>query len=141
MESINLPLVHSFFREYVSVSAAVVFALVVGLVLLKQTIFKPSIPSIHIPLPVQAQPKWKGQVLQNPTITGPDTTSIQCYCPATGQLIDTVKAATKQDVDIAIQKAKTAQLKWCRTSFKERAIVLQVLLKFILEHQGSGNSI
>ena len=97
----------------------------------------PSIPKIDVPLPRQAQPGWTGESLSNPSIQGPDHTMIQCYCPATGQLIDTVVAATSADVDVAIDKAKTAQLKWRQTTFSERALVLKVLLKFILEHQGA----
>jgi hypothetical protein len=116
--------------------AAIAFALVIGLVLLKHTIFRAPIPSIHIPLPPQAESHWKGETLTTPSITCPDPSLIQCYCPATGQLLDRVRAATEQDVDVAIQKAKIAQLKWSRTSFQERTRVLRVLLKFILDHQG-----
>lgn len=102
--------------------------------------FGPSIPKISVPLPAQAQPDWKGEVLQNPCIQGQDPSLIQCYCPATGQLIGTVKAATTTDVDNAIEKAKAAQLKWRETTFKQRALVLRTLLKFILENQGTLNS-
>lgn len=94
------------------------------------------IPKIQIPLPSQAQPGWTGKVLSNPSIRSKDPSLIQCYCPATGQLIDTVRAATTDDVDQAIEKVKAAQLKWRRTTFKERALVLKTLLKFILENQG-----
>ena len=96
----------------------------------------PSIPKISVPLPTQAQPGWTGEVLQDPSIQGRDPSFIQCYCPATGQLIGAVKAASATDVDLAIQKAQAAQLKWRETTFKQRALVLQTLLKFILENQG-----
>ena len=96
----------------------------------------PTIPKITLPLPPQARLGWRGDILQNPSIRGKDPNTIQCYCPATGQLIDTVKEATVADVDLAIQKAKAAQQKWRGTSFKQRALVLKTLLKFILENQG-----
>ena len=101
-----------------------------------QSLLSPTIPKISVPLPRQAQPGWKGETLSHPSIRGQDSSVIQCYCPATGQLIDTVKAATIADVDTAIEKAKAAQLKWRQTTFKQRALVLKTLLKFILENQG-----
>jgi len=70
--------------------------------------FTPAIPKIDVPLPRQAQAGWTGESLSNPSIQGPDPSKIQCYCPATGQLIDTVVAATSADVDLAIQKAAAA---------------------------------
>jgi hypothetical protein len=101
-----------------------------------QSLLSPAIPKINVPLPRQAQPGWKGEILSNPSIRGQDSSVIQCYCPATGQLIDTVKAATIADVDTAIEKSKAAQVKWRQTTFKQRALVLKTLLKFILENQG-----
>lgn len=91
---------------------------------------------INVCLPEQAQPSWTGEVLSDPTIYAKDPSVIQCYCPATGQLIDTVKAATVEDVNTAIEKAKTAQQKWAKTTFRQRALVLKTLLRFILENQG-----
>jgi delta 1-pyrroline-5-carboxylate dehydrogenase len=98
------------------------------------------IPKINVSLPAQAQQGWTGEVLSKPSIQGRDPSIIQCYCPATGQLLDTVNAATKLDVDIAIEKAKAAQLKWRNTTFKQRTLVLQTLLKFILDNQGTGST-
>ena len=98
-------------------------------------IFKPSVPTISVPLPPQAQRGWSGPVLEEPSIFGKDPSVVQCYCPATGQLIGTVKLATPADVDAAIARSKAAQLKWRNTTFKQRAQVLRTLLKFILDHQ------
>lgn len=95
------------------------------------------IPKIGVPLPAQVQIGWTGEVLSKPSIQGKDPSVIQCYCPATGQLLDTIEGAKIVDVDIAIEKAKAAQLKWRNTTFKQRRLVLQTLLKFILEHQGN----
>jgi hypothetical protein len=94
------------------------------------------VPQTHVPAPVQARPGWTGKTLSNPSIYTSDPSVIQCYCPATGQLIDTIRAATKKDVDVAIERATAAQLKWRTTTFKQRVLVLKTLLKFILENQG-----
>jgi hypothetical protein len=99
-------------------------------------LLSPAIPKIDIPLPRQVQPGWTGETLPNSSIQSPDPSKIQCYCPATGQLIDTVIAATSADVDLAIAKAKVAQFKWRQTTFSQRALVLKTILKFVLEHQG-----
>lgn len=138
IDSIDWHYVQTLLHEYQP--ALLGFVLTLGfLILLERTIFTPSTPSIRVPLPSQAEPGWNGQVLPNPSIIGTDPSTIQCYCPATGQLIDTIKTASTKEVDIAIEKAKAAQLKWRRTSFKQRARVLRTLLKFILEHQGKPN--
>jgi Aldehyde dehydrogenase family len=115
--------------------ALVAIAIAVGFVSVRW-LRQPKIPAIRVPLPAQAQPGWTGQVLSSPSIYTKDRSVIQCYCPATGQLIGTIKAATARDVDVAIENAKAAQVKWRATSFKQRELVLQTLLKFILEHQG-----
>jgi len=122
-------------QTYQSVVTMILITALVGYFSL-QYLLSPPIPKINVPLPRQAQPGWKGKVLSTPSIRGQDSSVIQCYCPATGQLIDTVKAATIADVDTAIEKAKAAQLKWRQTTFKQRALVLKTLLKFILENQG-----
>ena len=116
------------------------FLVFVGTILLGcfslKAILSPTIPTVKVPLPPQAQKGWTGTTLDQPSIQGEDPAVIQCYCPATAQLIDTIKAATIDDVDTAIDKAKAAQLKWRRTSFKQRVLVLKALLKFIVENQG-----
>src|SRR5579859_2508054 len=109
------------------------------LVLVSRSVFGggQAIPRIHVPLPEQARKGWTGKTLSHPSIHGDDPTVIQCYCPATGQLIDSVRAATTLAVDDAIDKAQKAQLKWRTTTFKERKLVLKTLLKFCLENQGT----
>jgi delta 1-pyrroline-5-carboxylate dehydrogenase len=102
-----------------------------GLLLMR----KPHVPAISVPLPVAARPGWSSTVLESSSILGEDPSLIQCFCPATGQLISSVNLATTADVDAAIRKARSAQLQWRSTSFKQRAHVLRTLLKFILEHQ------
>jgi hypothetical protein len=110
----------------------IVFAYFSAKLLLAQTI-----PNVSVPVPQQAQHGWTGPELERPSIQGKDPSLIQCYCPATAQLIDTIKAATADDVNAAIDKAKAAQLKWRTTTFTQRTLVMKTLLKFILENQGS----
>ena len=100
-------------------------------------IWRNAVPKICVPLPHAAQFGWSGKVLSNPSIMAEDPSLIQCYCPATGQLIDTIPAATTADIDVAIRNAKRAQLQWRQTTFKQRKLVLKTILKFILENQGS----
>lgn len=52
---------------------------------------------------------------------------IEVYNPATNELIDTVPSLTKEDVDMAIDYAKTHQKDWEQKSVVERC---EVLLKF-----------
>ena len=123
------------FIRHMQLVFAVAVAVLVGYLTVQWIQTAPT-PRINVPLPKQAQPGWTGDVLSEPTIYSEDPSVIRCYCPATGQLIDTVKTATKEDVDIAVEKAKAAQAKWRKTTFKQRALVLKTLLKFILENQG-----
>ncbi|KAL4898649.1 Aldehyde/histidinol dehydrogenase [Aspergillus ambiguus] len=61
---------------------------------------------------------------------------IMSYCPADGRVLGSgIKPATPDDVDRAVQAAKTAQIEWSKTSFTERRKVLKTLLKYVLEHQ------
>lgn len=61
----------------------------------------------------------------------PGSNKIQCYCPATGELLDAIEPATERDVDDAVERAKAAQEKWRQTSFAERRRVLKTLLKCV----------
>ncbi|KAK8216064.1 Aldehyde/histidinol dehydrogenase [Phyllosticta capitalensis] len=85
--------------------------------------------------PEQCAPGWKGEVVREPGLRIPGSNKIQCYCPATGELLDAIEPATERDVDDAVERAKAAQEKWRQTSFAERRRVLKTLLKFILENQ------
>jgi delta 1-pyrroline-5-carboxylate dehydrogenase len=134
-KDLDISAVVQFIEGHQGVLSLILVTLIVG-VFSFRLFLKPSVPTVRVALPTQAQPGWTGKVLSNPSIYGKDPSIIQCYCPATGQLIDTLKAATTQDVDIAIEKAKQAQLKWRSTTFEQRKLVLRTLLKFILENQG-----
>lgn len=61
---------------------------------------------------------------------------IMSYCPADGRVLGSgIRPATPEDVDRAVQAAKTAQIEWSKTTFAERRKVLKTLLKYVLEHQ------
>jgi len=87
--------------------------------------------------PDQCKPGWSGRILDDLTIKVPGSTAIQCYAPATGQLLGLVNPSTPDGIDRAIAKAADAQVQWARTSFSERRRVLRTLLKFVLNDQES----
>ncbi|KAK8166442.1 Aldehyde/histidinol dehydrogenase [Phyllosticta citrichinensis] len=89
----------------------------------------------RVRVPEQCAPGWKGEVVREPGLRVKDSNKIQCYCPATGELLDTIEPAMERDIDNAVERAKAAQEKWRQTSFTERRKVLKSLLKFILENQ------
>lgn len=64
-----------------------------------------------------------------------DPSTIICYDPATGYLIDKIPAPTVADVNEALDRARLAQEKWAKTTFDQRRAVLNSLLAFVLEHQ------
>ncbi|KAF2666263.1 Aldedh-domain-containing protein [Microthyrium microscopicum] len=87
--------------------------------------------------PEQCKSGWQGTTIEQPSIQLRDSSAIQCYCPATGQLLGLVNPATKEGIDRAIIKASEAQKQWAATSFSDRRKVLKTLLKFVLSHQDS----
>ena len=65
----------------------------------------------------------------------PGSSAIQCYAPATGQLLGLVNPSTPAGIDRAIEQAHSAQQKWARTTFSQRCDVLRRLLAFVLQNQ------
>ncbi|KAL8818977.1 MAG: hypothetical protein Q9223_002497 [Gallowayella weberi] len=88
-----------------------------------------------VPLPVQCKPGWTGRTLEDPSIKIPGSSAIQCYNPATGQLLGQVNPATPDGIDRAVARATDAQKEWAKTTFKQRRKVLRTILKYILDHQ------
>lgn len=89
--------------------------------------------SISIPAPPQARAGWSGTVLTNPTVRDtkkPDT--IFCYDPATAYLIAEITADTPTTIAQKIAKAKTAQLKWRKSSFALRRKALRTMQKWVV---------
>ncbi|KAH8730661.1 Aldehyde/histidinol dehydrogenase [Phaeosphaeriaceae sp. PMI808] len=85
--------------------------------------------------PKQAEPGWKGEVLETTSIKVSGSSLIQCYAPATGQSLGRINPSTAEGIDRAIAKAKAAQVQWAQASFIQRRKVLKTMLKFILENQ------
>ncbi|KAL8810362.1 MAG: hypothetical protein Q9200_002642 [Gallowayella weberi] len=84
-----------------------------------------------VPLPVQCKPGWTGRTLEDPSIKIPGSSAIQCYNPATGQLLGQVNPATPDGIDRAVARATDAQKEWAKTTFKQRRKVLRTILKYV----------
>lgn len=85
--------------------------------------------------PAQCQPGWRGKLVEEPVIRISGSTAIQCYAPATGELLGYVNPVTPDGVDRAIAKASEAQLVWCSSTFARRRRVLKTVLNFLLDNQ------
>jgi delta 1-pyrroline-5-carboxylate dehydrogenase len=59
------------------------------------------------------------------------SSGIQCHCPATGRLLETIKPSTADDIDRAVASAAEAQTIWKNTTFAARRKVLRTLLKSV----------
>ncbi|KAG1491329.1 hypothetical protein G6F47_011132 [Rhizopus delemar] len=89
-----------------------------------------------VTVPETANPRWKGKILENPTIRDiKEPSNIICYDPATGYHLDTIPSPTAEQVKTLYERTSAAQIEWAKTSFEERRAVLRSLLNFILENQ------
>ncbi|MCJ1249613.1 Meiotic Sister-Chromatid recombination aldehyde dehydrogenase [Trapelia coarctata] len=88
--------------------------------------------NFRIPVPEQCSPDWEGELLDEPSIKVSGSSAIQCYYPATGQLLGQVNPSTPDGIDRAIAKAKEAQVEWAKTSFAQRRKVLKTMLKYAI---------
>jgi succinate-semialdehyde dehydrogenase / glutarate-semialdehyde dehydrogenase len=61
------------------------------------------------------------------TTADPARELISVEKPATGELLGTVPRCTTDDLELAVERARTAQARWARTSFAERE---RLLLRF-----------
>ncbi|KAG9759794.1 Aldedh-domain-containing protein, partial [Aureobasidium melanogenum] len=89
----------------------------------------------EVPLPKQCEPGWQGEVLHEPSLKISGSSAVQCYCPATGQLLGVINPSTPDGIDRAIARAQDAQRTWALTTFSQRRKVLRTLLKYVLTHQ------
>ena len=64
-----------------------------------------------------------------------DHQTIDVVNPATGALVDTIPAATKKDVDFAVEKAKEAQKIWARVPVYEKAEIMHRFLALVEERK------
>ncbi|KAL3477244.1 oxidoreductase [Aspergillus californicus] len=104
-----------------------------------------------IPNPPEIEPDWEGtkwedlshlsqgeerRVIEAQVRGEWNENLIMSYCPADGRVLGTgIKPATPDDIERAIQAAKTAQVQWSETTFSERRRVLKTLLKYVLDNQ------
>lgn len=82
---------------------------------------------------LQIQPQGKPQSqpeASSPAL--PDT--IECFNPATGEQLGTVKALTPAEVRNAVERARIAQKTWRTSTFKQRRAVLQHIMDHVLQH-------
>ncbi|CAD0111049.1 unnamed protein product [Aureobasidium uvarum] len=74
----------------------------------------------EVPLPKQLEPDWQGEGLQEPSLKISGSSAVQCYCPATGQLLGVINPSTPDGIDRAIARAQEAQRTWALTTFSQR---------------------
>ncbi|KAF7531762.1 hypothetical protein G7054_g8573 [Neopestalotiopsis clavispora] len=92
-------------------------------------------PPIRYTVPAPKLPEGEPQILKHPSIKVEGSSAIQCYAPATGQLLGLVNPSTPAGLDRAIASAAEAQKKWSQTTFKERKAVLRTMLQHVLDNQ------
>ncbi|CAG8529675.1 16903_t:CDS:10 [Funneliformis mosseae] len=117
-----------------------VIAIIVGvssIIIIKFLLFRNEVVKFVVEVPIEAKPGWNGgKILDKPCLKDASNPGyITCYDPATGQLLDTIRAHTKDDVKEALKKARDAQQNWVKTTFSERKRVLYSLLNFIIKNQ------
>ncbi|KAI8380271.1 Aldehyde/histidinol dehydrogenase [Blakeslea trispora] len=96
----------------------------------------PSPKKFTVPVPEAADPKWKGEILENPIIrNSSDPSNIVCYDPATGYHLATIPSFSLEQVQDCYKRAAAAQVKWAQTTFEQRRAVLRSLLAFVVENQ------
>ncbi|CAG8459741.1 11903_t:CDS:2 [Acaulospora colombiana] len=129
-------------------TAFIILALTTLLAIVAFKLRGDEIVEFSVPVPSEAKPGWRdGKTLDKPSLKVKfgftffvDTFQenpgyIQSYDPATGKLLDIIKAHTETDVSEALSKARHAQKMWARTTFSERRRVLKSLLNFIVKNQ------
>lgn len=91
--------------------------------------------TLNVPTPEQCEPGWQGKTLNPPSIKVSGSTAVQCYAPATGQLLGQINPTTADGIDRIVDKAARAQVGWEKTTFAQRRQVLRTLLNFVLSNQ------
>ncbi|OLL24895.1 putative aldehyde dehydrogenase-like protein [Neolecta irregularis DAH-3] len=129
---------------FVSFLAVIAFLLSFGY--LKNSKERECVP-YSVDIPLESLVEWKGEILDSPTIKVSSfelivltvetlqKDEIQCYNPANGMLLKTLKAHSLEDIDLRIENAGVARQQWRKTTFAQRRQVLRSMLKFVLENQ------
>ncbi|XP_022930425.1 aldehyde dehydrogenase 22A1-like [Cucurbita moschata] len=60
---------------------------------------------------------------------------VQCYEPANMKYLGFFPALTRDEVKERVASARKAQNEWAKSSFKQRRLLLRIILKYIIEHQ------
>ncbi|KAG9250098.1 Aldehyde/histidinol dehydrogenase [Emericellopsis atlantica] len=84
--------------------------------------------------PPRAPPNDGKQTVEEATIKLPGSSAIQCYAPATGQLLGLVNPSTPEGIDRAIAAAEAAQVQWKTTTFEQRRAVLRTLKRHVMDN-------
>lgn len=84
-----------------------------------------------IPAPPEVREGWKGEPLKEPNLKVEGSEDIQCYAPATGEVLGRIRPHGRKDVDEAIRRAQKAQEGWKSTSYSQRRKVLRTMLKYV----------
>jgi succinate-semialdehyde dehydrogenase/glutarate-semialdehyde dehydrogenase len=64
-----------------------------------------------------------------------DGATIEVTNPATGRMIDTIPAATKDDIDWAVEEAAKAQKIWAKVPLHQRGAILNRFVELALAHK------
>lgn len=67
------------------------------------------------------------------SVDASDKQTIDVINPATGAVVDTIPAATKEDVDLAVEKAKAAQKIWAKVPVYEKVEIMYNFLELVEE--------
>ena len=59
---------------------------------------------------------------------------IECVNPANGALLGTVRAATPEQVNEQVARARVAQKRWAKSSFAQRRAVLKHIMNHVIAH-------
>jgi acyl-CoA reductase-like NAD-dependent aldehyde dehydrogenase len=85
-------------------------------------------------VPIPKFPDESTPIVEHTSIRLPTGSAIQCYAPATGQLLGLVNPSSPASIDRAITASASAQEKWRNTTFTERKAVLRSISRYILDN-------
>lgn len=70
-------------------------------------------------------------IINGAAVDASDKAIIEVTNPATGQVVDTIPAATKEDVDLAVQKAMEGQKIWAKVPVHEKVDIMYRFLELV----------
>ncbi|ORX37583.1 putative meiotic recombination-related protein [Kockovaella imperatae] len=98
-------------------------------------------------LPDAAKDGWKGEVIENPSLSshdkhpellpsGPGLRGVEfltCYDPSTGYHLDTIPLLSADQVAAQLESAERAAPAWAKTTFSQRQMLLRSLKAWVLK--------